>query len=136
MKYLQVALFCFLCVAKSYGQTGVRSYHTIVVEISKEKKPKRIMTKVDITTAFPGGDSAWVKSIEEQLNKTVKLNKKARAGKYAASVRFLIERDGSVADIACLTDPGFGICEKVRTAILRSTLGRWRPVADSGKKGH
>jgi len=136
MKYIQVALFCFIWVAKSYGQTGNRSYHTIVVEINKESKPKRILSKVEITTAFPGGDSAWVKSIEEQLNRTVKPNRKARAGKYVASVRFLIERDGSVADIACLTDPGFGICEQVRTAILRSTLGRWRPVADSGKKGH
>ena len=49
-------------------------------------------------------------------------------------MRFLIERDSSVADIKCLNDPGFGICEQVRYAILRSTLGRWRPGVDSGKK--
>ncbi|RZK10179.1 MAG: hypothetical protein EOO46_11560 [Flavobacterium sp.] len=134
MKYFLFALLCFICIEKSYGQIGSRSYGGIDVEIIKEGKSKRISAKVKITTAFRGGDSAWVKSIEEHLNRTLKFKRKAKADKYFASVVFLIERDGSVVDTKCINDPGFDICEQVRDAILRSKLGRWRPSVDSGKR--
>jgi hypothetical protein len=68
MKYFQVALLRFFCFARSYGQTVTKSYGRIDVEIIKEKKPKKIYTKVEIKSAFPGGDSSWVKSLEKSLS--------------------------------------------------------------------
>jgi hypothetical protein len=59
MKYFQLALLCFICVAKSHGQAGSRGYCEVDVEIAKEKKPKKIYTKVVIASAFPGGDSSF-----------------------------------------------------------------------------
>lgn len=124
MRCFQLALLCFICVAKSYGQTGTRIYTTVVVEITKEEKPKKISAKVEITTSFPGGDSSWIHSLEDSLNRSIPFKSKAKAGKYIASVRFLIEKDGSMSDIRCLTDPGFGMCEQVVTAI-RKKFARW-----------
>jgi hypothetical protein len=129
MRYFPFILLCFLCVAKSYGQTGPRSYHTLVVEITKEKKPKKISAKVEITPpAFPNGDSAWVHSFEDSLNRTLSMDKKkVKPGKYVVSVRFLLEKDGNVNDIHCLNDPGFGLCEQVRAAVIRQIRPRWGP---------
>jgi hypothetical protein len=127
MRYFQLALVCFLCVAKTYGQFSTRMYSGVIVEITKEKKPKRIHTKVEITTTFPGGDSSWVQSLEDSLNRAIPAKNKAKAGKYIVSIRFLIERDGSVADIVCLEDPGFGMCQQVKAAIMKKFSRRWGP---------
>ncbi|HUR30249.1 MAG TPA: hypothetical protein VMZ69_02390 [Saprospiraceae bacterium] len=127
MRYILLALVCCICISKTYGQTGTRMYTGVVVEITKAKKPKRISTKVEITSAFPGGDSSWIHSLEEALNKSIPVKSRAKAGKYIVSVRFLIERDGSLADIVCIKDPGYGMCQKVKAAIMKSVLPRWRP---------
>jgi hypothetical protein len=128
MRYFQLALLCFICIAKSYGQTGTRHYVGLVVEITKEKRPKKIYTKVEITSpGFPNGDSSWVQSLEESLNQTIPFRNGAKPGKYMVSVRFLIERDGSLTDIVCLKDPGFGMCKQVKVAVIKKFSPRWRP---------
>lgn len=133
MRYIQLALLCLVCVAKSYGQTGARSYHTVLVEITKEKKPKRIYTKVTLTQpAFPRGDSSWIQSFQDSLNRSMPVQNKAKAGTYTVSVRFLIEKDGSISDIVCLKDPGFGMCEQVKAALRKKF--RWGPSTDSSGK--
>jgi hypothetical protein len=134
MKYFQSALLCLICVSNSYGQTGTRSYHTAVVEITKEKKPKRIFTKVEIIpSTFSVGDSL-VRAIEADLNRALSIKNKAKTGEYIASIKFLVERDGSVADIQCLNDPGFGMCAKIVEVMKRRLRGNWKPSADSNVK--
>jgi hypothetical protein len=135
MRYFQLALLCFICVAKTHGQTlGTRMYSGVIVEITKEKKPKKIYTKVEITTPFPGGDSSWVQSLEDSLNRAIPVKRKPKAGKYIVSIRFLIERDGSVFDIQCLKDPGFGMYEQVKAVIIKKFSRRWGPqMAPPGK---
>jgi protein TonB len=102
-------------------------YTGIVVEITKEKKPKKIYTKVEITRAFPRGDSSWVQSLEKLLNESIPVKNGAKAGKYIVEVRFLIERDGSLADLVCLKDPGYGMCQQVKGAIHKMFPGGWQP---------
>ena len=106
------------------------------IEITKQKKPKKISTKVKITPpAFPGGDSAWVRFLEESLNKSIPYKNGAKAGTYTVSVRLLIEKDGRIADIRCIKDPGFGMYEPVRNAILRTVLKGppWTPNNNNSK---
>jgi hypothetical protein len=128
MRYFQFALFCFICIVKSYGQTGTRSYGTVNVEIMKEKRPKKVYTKVQIMGAYPGGDSSLIQSLEKELDQSIRVKNRVKAGKYIVSVRYLIERDGSVADISCISDPGFGMCEQVVSVIKRIFPRGWHPV--------
>jgi len=102
-------------------------YTTAVVEITKEKKPKRISTKVEITRPFSGVDSSWIQSLEDSLNRSIPVKNGAKVGKYIVSVRFLIEKDGSVTDFQCMKDPGFGMCQQVVAAIIKKVSPRWRP---------
>ena len=133
MTCIQLALLCSVCVAKSYGQTGTRSYHTVLVEIKKEKEPKRIYTKVELTQpAFPGGDSSWIRSLQDSLNRSMPVKNKAKAGTYIVSIRFLIEKNGSITDMVCLKDPGFGMCEQVKAALRKKF--KWGPQVESSGK--
>ena len=127
IRIFQLALLCFICVAKSYGQTSTRSYGRIDVEITKEKKPKKIYAKVEIKRAFPGGDSSWVQSLEKQLNESIQVDRRVKKGKYVVSVQFIITEDSSISDIRILNKPvGFGIEEKVMRALKKGPT--WRPA--------
>lgn len=127
MKNFLLTLLCFVCIAKSYGQTVVKNYYGLIdVEITKEKRPKRIYVKVEIKSPFPGGDSAWVQSIEKNINQSIGVGKRIKKGKYIASVKFIVSKDGSLSDIACESDPGFGMCEEV-IRVLKKTK-KWTPA--------
>jgi hypothetical protein len=134
MKYFQLAILCFICLARSYGQTGTRMYTTVNVEIIKEKKPKRISTKVEITSPFPAGDSSWIRSLEKSLNESLPFKNSAKAGKYLVSVRLLIEKDGSMADYHCSSDPGYGMCEQVIGVMKRKFRRNWGPSAGTKRE--
>ena len=123
MKYFQLAMICFICIAKSYGQLATRIYGDVNVEIIKEKKPKRIYVNVESSLVLTGRDSSWVDTLEKHLSQTIKIKNRVKAGKYIVSVKFLLERDGSVTDMRCLKDPGFDMCEQVRSAIIKTFPG-------------
>ncbi len=127
MRILQLALVCFICAAKSNGQKVANSYGEIVVEITKEKNPKKIYTKVEIVSAFPGGDSAWIKSLEGNLNRSIPFRNGAKKGKYIVSAAFIMSKDGSISDVRCLSNPGFGMCEEVLRALKKNP--KWFPAS-------
>lgn len=127
MRNFQLVLLCFICVAESYGQTVTKSYGRIDVEITKEKNPKRIYIKVEIKSAFPGGDSSWVKSLEKNLHRSIGVGKRVKKGKYIVSVQFIVDKEGSLAEIRCVNDPGFGMCEEVMRVIKKGPM--WRPAS-------
>lgn len=121
-----IVLLCLVCFAGSYAQTATKSYGRVDVEITKEKKPKRIYAKVEIKSAFTGGDSAWIHTLEQTLNQTLIYKNGAKPGKYMVSVAFITDKDGFISDIRNLSDPGYGMGEKVIIAIKRKTV--WRPA--------
>jgi len=116
----------------AYGQTGVNSYGRIVVEITKQHRPKKISAKVEITTAFPGGDSTWIRTLETNLNRTLTYRNGAKKGKYLVTVVFIITKDGTLSEIRNLTDPGFGMGAEVIRAIKKGS--KWTPAPQGGIK--
>ncbi|MBC7947946.1 MAG: hypothetical protein H7Y42_08715 [Chitinophagaceae bacterium] len=123
MKPFLLILQCLICIAKSYGQVA-NSYGHIVLEITKEKV--KLSTKVEIKSAFSGGDSSWVQSLEKHINQSIRAGKPLKKGKYIVSVVFILAKDGSLSDTRCEKDPGFGVCEKVILAIKKSE--KWVPA--------
>jgi periplasmic protein TonB len=122
----QLALFYLICVASGYAQTTTKSYGHVYVEITKKKKPKRIYTKVEIKSAFTGGDSSWTQSLEKTLNQSIHYKNGAKAGKYIVSVIFVVDKEGNISDIRCVNDPpGFRMAEEVLRAIKKKA--RWLP---------
>ena len=126
MRNFLLAIPCLIFIASSYAQTTTRSYGRVDVEITKEKKPKRIHTKVEIKSAFIGGDSSWIQSLEKTLNESIPYKNAARAGKYIVSVAFIADKEGNLSDVLCVSDPvGFGMEAQVLRAIKKK--GKWLP---------
>jgi Gram-negative bacterial TonB protein C-terminal len=125
---LQLALLCFISPAKSYGQTGTNCYGKIEVAITKQKRPKKIYAKV---TAFPCEDTALIRSIERSINSSIKFRNGAKIGKYNVIAAFVVAKDGTISDVKCLTDPGYGMGEEVLRAIKKSP--KWIPAPANGR---
>lgn len=122
-------MLCLGCIAPSYGQAK-NSYAHVVVEITKQKG--NISTKVEVKSAFPGGDSLWVRSLEKKLDEAIRAGKRIKKGKYIVSVKFIVRKDRTVSDVLCETDPGFGLCDKVVRAVGNSP--RWGTCSSPAKK--
>ena len=99
----QLALLCLICVTSSYAQTATKSYGRVDVEIIKEKKPKKIYTKVEIKSAFTGGDSSWIQSLEKTLNQSIQYKNGTKAGKYIVSI--LDAQNCTLKDTTDITTP-------------------------------
>jgi hypothetical protein len=124
MRNFLLVLVCFICFANSYGQAATNIYGKIDVEITKVSR-KKINSKVEIKSVFPGGDSSWVQSIETKLNQSIQLGKGAKKGKYLVSVQFVVAKDGSMSDVKAMTSNGYGMEAEVLRAIKKET--KWLP---------
>jgi protein TonB len=128
MRYFVLVLLYCISIAQGHGQTGNNSMGRIAVEITKEKKPKRIYATVEITMPFPGGDSSWIASLEKTLNQSMPYKNGAKAGKYFVSVVFIVDKEGIISDIRSVNDPvGFGMEEQVLRALKKKS--KWLPAS-------
>lgn len=79
-------------------------------------------TGLQVQPEFPGGHIAFSEFIRSNFNTPT-----AEDGpkKVKAYVSFVVEKDGSVADIKMLKDPGYGIDEEIRRVLKLSP--KWKP---------
>ncbi len=91
-----------------------------------------VFAKVEVSPMFTGGDDAWRKYLEKNLDSGVPLNEGWKAGKYTVMVKFIVRMDGTVSDVVTENYKG------TRTA--RHCIGiikqapKWQPAIQNGKK--
>lgn len=121
-KKFKLTLICLISVTTCYSQSATPSHGEVDVKIVKEKKPKKIYTKVEIKSGFMGGDSIWIQSLEKTLNQSIQYKNGAKAGKYIISVVFIIDKEGNLSEIRSVNEKvGFGMEEQVLLAIKKQT---------------
>ena len=125
MKISIVILLFSICSNKIYCQKNTVNSGPITVEIIKEKRPKKIYVKVEVDSAFKKVDSTWAKTIEKNLIESLKNKEGIKTGKYVIGIRFIVMKDGTIADIICENDPGFGLAGEVIKTIKKSI--KWKP---------
>jgi hypothetical protein len=91
----------------------------------------KTFTKVDKEAAYPGGEQAWKKFLERNLNANVPVDNGAPIGQYTVFVQFVIDTNGNTSDIKALTDWGYGMEKEVIRLIQKS--GQWTPAMLNGK---
>jgi hypothetical protein len=125
-------LVCVLCLnGPALAQSGERSYHTVTVALTKQKKPKKITTTVQLSQpAFPRGDTAWIQSLQDTLDSNLPYRNRSKPGTHIVAIRFLLERDGSIADISLVSGSGFALEKQVLAIVRRKLLmgNRWAPA--------
>ena len=81
--------------------------------------------------SFPGGETAWQNFVASNLDTNVPITNHAPAGTYTVTARFIVEMDSLVTDVACESDPGFGMCAEAKRLIRKS--GKWKPATQNGR---
>lgn len=95
-------------------------------------KSNMIFTQAEVNPQFTGGQEAWIKFLRTNLKANVPVDNGAKAGTYKVVLRFMVNSDGSLSDITCESDPGFGICAEALRFI--KTTPKWQPAVQNGKK--
>ncbi len=91
-----------------------------------------VFEKVEIEASYPGGDKAWIRFLQLNLDAGVPAKKKAPVGVYTVVIQFVVDKDGNVSDIKPLTKHGYGMEEEVVSVLKKST--RWKPAVQDGRK--
>ena len=112
-------------------QAPIDETDTKVVEVKRPDDENKIFTAVEIEAVFPGGQDAWINYLRKTLNGNLPVDNGASAGKYSVIVKFVVSKDGSVSDVKCENDPGFGMCEEAERVIKKTK--NWTPAIQNGQ---
>jgi TonB family protein len=99
--------------------------------LSSHSDDEKIFEKVEIEASFPGGDNAWRRFLEQNVNGSVPTIKGAPAGTYTVMIQFVVDRDGKVSDIKPLTSHGYGMEAEVIRLLRKAP--RWEPAFQDGR---
>jgi len=91
----------------------------------------QIFTKVEQDAQFPGGDAAWKRYLERNLNASAPIDNGAPEGTYTVIVKFIVSKDGSISDVAAETNFGYGMEEEAVRAIKNGP--NWKPGLQNGR---
>lgn len=88
-------------------------------------------TSVQVEAKFPGGQDAWRKFLERNLNNQTPADNGAAPGNYTVTVSFLVDKDGNISQVQALNDPGFGCGAEAVRVIKKGP--QWRPAVQNGR---
>jgi periplasmic protein TonB len=101
-----------------------------IIEEKKEDE-NHIFEKVEIEASFKGGESAWRKYLERNLNANVGPDNGAPTGVYTVYVQFVVSKDGSISDVKALTNHGYGMEAEAVRVIKKGPP--WTPAVQNGR---
>lgn len=90
-----------------------------------------VFEKVEIEASYPGGETAWRRFLEQNLNAAVPANKRAPAGTYTVVIQFVVDKTGKLSDITPLTNHGYGMEEEVIRLLKKAP--HWKPAVQEGR---
>jgi hypothetical protein len=76
--------------------------------------------------AYPGGSEDWMEYLSKWIDTNIPVYKKAPRGVYEVVVKFIVDKNGKVINVAPETNFGFGMEEEVVRTIKRSK--KWIPA--------
>jgi len=92
----------------------------------------KIYESVEEEAYFAGGESAWRRYLEQNLNPSVPVDNGAKAGLYTVYIQFVVDIDGKISDIKPLTKHGFGMEAEVMRILRKSPS--WVSAIQHGRK--
>ncbi len=79
---------------------------------------------------YPGGNEAWAKFLQQNLNANIPADNGAKPGTYKVVVQFNVSVNGEVSEIQATTNCGYGMEAEVKRVIA---LTRWFPGSQNGR---
>jgi antitoxin component YwqK of YwqJK toxin-antitoxin module len=108
------------------GQTGIwKHYKDGVTTLDT------VYTREEREAEFPGGNQAWARYLEKTLSSFNPADNGAKAGKYKVIVKFIVDKDGTISDVAAETKYGHKMESTVIKMIERGP--KWIPASQFGR---
>ena len=102
-----------------------------VVVAPKVEEEDKVFQKVEIEASYPGGDKAWSKYIQREINRYIdELQDDGKAG--TCIVQFIVDKEGNISDVEALTMKGTKLAEICVNAIRKGP--KWVPAEQNGRK--
>jgi periplasmic protein TonB len=86
---------------------------------------------VQIEAKFPGGNAAWLKYLQRNLNADAPTENGAPSGNYTVIVSFLVDKNGNISEVQALNDPGYGTAAEAVRVIKKGPA--WQPAVQNGR---
>ncbi len=118
MKLFLLIVASLIFFNKTYSQNSIE----IKIEIGRKRK----IAKVDVEGSFSGGDTTLRERITKRLSASKFVAKGAKRGTYTVIVRYIVAKDGNIADVECINDPGYGLCQESIRAV--KVAKAWNPA--------
>ena len=102
-------------------------------QVIEEKKDddNKIFEKVEVEASFKGGEGAWRKYLERNLNASTPVDNGAPEGNYTVVVQFIVDKEGNISDVKANTNHGYGMEEEAVKVIRRGPP--WVPAVQNGR---
>ncbi len=102
-----------------------------VIEEKKEEDENKIFEKVEIEASFKGGEGAWRKYLERNLNPNTPVDNGAPEGTYTVWVQFIVDKSGNISDVKALSNHGYGMEEEAVKIIRKGPA--WVAAIQNGR---
>lgn len=114
-------------------EANFKGHNGILLTYSdKGIKTDTVFTREEIEASFPGGEAAWRKYLQKNLNIDIVVKNGAPAGLYQTIIRFMIMPDGSIMHVEAETNLGYGMEEEGLRIIKNGP--KWIPATQFGHK--
>jgi len=119
-----------LTVSFSYSLVVFGQNKDSVIVVNGETFDKTFI-KVEKEAQFKGGDQAWLKFLNRNINyPDAAIENKVRG---VAIIEFLVDTLGNVSDVKIIEDPGSGLGLEAARVIKKSS-GQWEPAMQAGRR--
>jgi len=98
---------------------------------AQEEDYDREFKTVQIEAKFPGGNAAWLKYLQRNLNADAPTENGAPSGNYTVIVSFLVDKNGNISEVQALNDPGYGTASEAVRVIKKGPA--WQPAVQNGR---
>ncbi len=98
---------------------------------TQEQDYDKEFTSVQVEAKFPGGQDAWRKFLERNLNNQTPADNGAAPGNYTVTVSFLVDKAGNISEVKALNDPGYGCATEAVRVIQKGP--KWQPAIQNGR---
>ncbi len=124
------------------GGTAVDAYKTQPVVFRNENLPQpqsageeeeydKTYTKVEIESAFPGGDAAWLRYLNRSLDYPRDAVQKRIQGTVV--VQFIVDKEGNVSNVQAVSGPDEGGLREEAVRVVKKS-GKWMPAIQNGRQ--
>jgi hypothetical protein len=97
----------------------------------KKVRTDMVFVKVEQEPAFPGGQEAWNKFLQRNLDAKVATNAGWKAGTYKVMIQFIVNEDGTIRDVTALNYEGTAVAQHCINLIKNGP--KWNPAVQNGR---